>query len=144
MPEVTTLCVTREGRRREADDVYCGAAPALLRSASCGEAIRALYSLPPEPENPRTPTASLLLSSALQFTLSNLSVFPSASPACDYPPDDVLHPSARCVSRAGAMAGVPLAPPVVGRSGSRSLVFRGGSCRSWAGSLCPLHRCHTA
>lgn len=68
------------------------AAPAPLRSASCGAAIRALYSLPPEPENPCAPAClppSLLLSSALQLTLSIRSVFPSASSACDYPSDDV-------------------------------------------------------
>lgn len=34
-------------------------------------------------------------------------------------------------------APIPLAPPVVSRSGSRSLVFRGGSCRSW-GLAAPL------
>lgn len=64
------------------------AAPAPLRLASCGEAIRALYNLPPEPENPCTP-ACFPLSSALQLTLSIRSVFPSASSACDYPSDDV-------------------------------------------------------
>lgn len=65
---------------------------------------------------PCTPTASLLLpSSALQFTLRTPSVSPTATPACDYPSDDVQHLSARWVygRRVGTSARVASFAPRV-------------------------------